>query len=201
MNHLSEWLGDFYVRFDSDIQLLLNEEPFWKVCHSCPDGYCCQKEIVPVMSLEWHLITRYVKEEFSKQSKNRLLENVETKRPQCPFLFSHRCAIYPVRPWACRTYPYTISFQHSPLSLQSGGIVLPRCPTLAPLFQIEPDTIVSCQPEVLDRHESGKIVKCQLPKHQALWLIDASSYFHEYLGEMPKDEVGIPYYDTMNNLL
>ena len=196
---MSEWLRHFYRRFDNDVRILLSQEPLWKACHSCHDGYCCRKEEIPVMGEEWNLVTDYVRRELSKRSKDRFLANIESERIQCPFLFGHRCAVYPVRPWACRIFPYTISFYRSPITFQSGGIFLPYCPTLAPLFGVKQDDKLYCQPEVVERFENGRLVKCQLEKLGLLWLIDISEYFREYEERLPKNEWGTLDGDRMHN--
>lgn len=189
LSEIGEWLLEFFQRFDDEVKLLLKEEPFWEVCHQCPDGYCCSKPTLPIMGEEWLLIQDYVKQNFSRQSKKRLLENIERARLQCIFLFGNRCSVYSVRPWACRIYPYTISFHTSPITFQVGGVALPSCPTLASAFGLKQDQLFFHYPNVLSRH-SSRLVKCKLKKHKPLWLIDGSDYFRKYEAKMPKNEEG-----------
>lgn len=190
LSEVGKWLLDLFQRFDCDIELLLNEEPFWKVCHQCPDGNCCTKPIVPTMGEEWSLIRNFVKERFSVDEKKKLLRNIKAKQLQCIFLVNNRCSIYPVRPWACRIFPYTISFYSSPITKQVGGLALPSCPTLASAFSLKVGELFFHRPPVLYRHSSGRLVKCKLKKHRPLWLIDISEYWHEYEQNMPKNEAG-----------
>lgn len=191
MSEINDWLIQLYKRFDKEVQLLLSKEPFWNICHSCPDGYCCRKSKIPVMSLEWDNITAYVKENFSKRNKDRYLENVMSQKIQCPFLFDNRCSVYPVRPWSCRIYPYIVSFYSTPLVIQSGSFIQPSCPTLAKSFGVTQGEISLIRAVVLEKDETGRLLKCQLQKPRPLWLIDASDYFQEYVESMPKNENGI----------
>jgi Fe-S-cluster containining protein len=184
------WYQGFCARFEKEIKLLLKVESFWKVCHECPDGYCCGRYTLPLMidnvnpfkTEEWWLILNYVKQNFSAQQRQTLLRNINIadKRKECIFLFGCRCSVHPARPWACRLYPYTISFRSSPVFFLVGGLALPSCPALAPAFGLKPGNSLIQNPDVLLRHSSGKLVKCKLKKRKPLWLIDASDYFQEY---------------------
>jgi len=197
-SELTEWLLNLYERLEKDVRLLSEEEPFWKVCHDCTDGYCCQKNAIPVMSMEWDMVTRYVKKTFSNRNKGRLMDNIESKRIWCPFLFSGKCSVYPVRPWSCRIYPYVISFHSSKITFQTGYISLPLCRSLAKSFGIKVGEIAFLAPEILSRHTSGKLVKCSLEKPRPLWYVDATDYFAEYENNMPKNESGVLDGDDMH---
>jgi len=190
-SELVEWLLNFYERFEKDVRLLLEEEPFWRICHDCPDGYCCQRNAIPVMTIEWDIVTNHIKKTFSNRNKGRLMDSIESKRIRCPFLFSGKCSIYPVRPWSCRIYPYVISFYSSETTFQTGYINLPPCPSLASSFGIEVGEMVFCAPEILLRHANGKLVKCSLEKPQPLWYINVTDYFAEYENNMPKNDAGV----------
>lgn len=190
LTEIARWLSDFYERFDHEVRLLLEEEPFWKVCYQCSDGYCCSKPVLPIMSPEWSLIQNFIKENFSPQDKHRLLQNIESTRLQCIFLFDNRCSVYQVRPWICRIFPHTISFFSSAITFQVGGIALPNCPNLARAFGLKVDETFFQYPTVVARSSINKLVKCKLKKHKPLWLIDGTEYWREYEGKMPKNEDG-----------
>jgi Fe-S-cluster containining protein len=186
----SDWLTQFYERFDEEVRLLLNKEPFWRICSSCPDGDCCRRIRVPVMSPEWENIVAYVKKNFSERNKNRYFKNVISQKAKCPFLFGNRCSVYSVRPWSCRIYPYVVSFYSTPLVIQSGNFIAPSCPTLAKPFGVIEGTISLCRAIPLEKDETGRLFKCQLERPRPLWMIDASDYFQEYDNNMPRNEDG-----------
>jgi Fe-S-cluster containining protein len=190
MDKINDWLIQFYRRFDKEVRLLLSKEPFWKICHQCPDGDCCKKSLIPVMTPEWDNIVEYVKKNFPKRNKERYLENVMSQNIQCPFLFDSRCSVYSVRPWSCRIYPYIVSFYSTPLVIQSGNFIMPSCPTLAQSFGVNQGEISFCKAVSLERDKTGQLFKCQLQQPRPLWLIDASDYFQEYDKNMPKNENG-----------
>ena len=190
MSEINDWLIQFYKRFNKDVKLLLSKEPFWEICHSCPDGYCCRRSAIPVMTPEWNNIIRYVRDNLTNRNKNRYFKNVMSQEIQCPFLFDNRCLVYPVRPWACRIYPYVVSFYSTPLVIQSGNFIPPSCPTLAKSFGVNQGEITLCKAIPLEKDETRRLLKCQLQQPKPLWLIDASDYFQEYDKNMPKNANG-----------
>lgn len=193
---IGKWLIDFFKRFDSEVQFLYKEEPLWKACYKCLSGHCCSKPVLPIMGAEWDLIRDFVKEQFSPKDKKRLLRKIESLSLECIYLVENRCSVYPVRPWICRLFPYTISFYSSPLTAQVGGIALPSCPTFAPVFGLKINELFFQYPKILTRHSSNRLVKCKLKKHRPLWLIDGTEYWREYEREMPKTANGV--LDGMN---
>ena len=152
---VGRWLPDFFERFDHEVRLLLKEEPFWRGCYKCSDGHCCSKPVLPIMDPEWSLITVFIRESFSPQDKRRLMQNIESTRFRCIFLFSNRCSVYRVRPWICRIFPHTISFFSSPITFQVGGIALPSCPTLAAAFGLKVDQTFFQHPAVVARSSTS----------------------------------------------
>ena len=198
MDESTEWLSKLYERFENDIQMLFQKEPLWKDCSNCSDGYCCQRETVPVMSPEWDNIIKYVKSNFTNIDKRRFETNVDKERLACPFLFHNRCAVYPIRPWSCRIYPYTISFHNSPTTTQSGDFFTPYCPTLAPIFGTKVRQIVRCEPAILGRLENSNLIQIQIDTTQPFMVIDITQYQNQYENNMPKNEFGTLLGDDMH---
>lgn len=198
MDDLSEWLSNLYDRFNSDVQALFEKEPIWKSCSNCPDGHCCQRETVPVMTPEWDNIIKYVKCNFTKLNKLRFEKNVDRGRLPCPFLLHNRCAVYSVRPWSCRIYPYTISFHKSPTTIQNGDFFAPYCPSLAPKFGVKVKQLIRYTPVILDRLRNSNLVKIQINPNLSFWIIDITQYQDEYENKMPKNEVGTLLGDDMH---
>jgi len=193
---VGQWLINFFKRFDSEIQFLYKEEPFWKSCYKCVDSHCCKKPTLPIMAAEWDLIRDFVQEQFLPKNKERLLQKIESPSLECIYLVGNHCSVYPVRPWICRLFPYTISFYSSPITTQVGGIALPSCPTFVQIFGLKVDELFFQYPKVLTRHRGNNLVQCKLKKHRPLWLIDGTEYWREYEREMPKNENGV--LDGMN---
>ena len=186
----AQWLKDFYIRFEREIQLLYEEEPFWKSCVKCTGGHCCMTTSLPIMTVEWDLIQEFVREQFSPIDKGKLLKRIESPGEECIFFFGNHCSVYPVRPYVCRQFPYTISFYSSPISTHVGGITLPSCPTFAHSFGLKEGEVFFQPLKALNRDISNHLVQCKLKKHRPLWLIDGTEYCREYEREIPKNETG-----------
>lgn len=198
MNDATQQLSSLYDKFNADVQLLLEKEPLWRVCSTCPDGHCCRRETVPVMGLEWDNIIRYLKSSFTKANKRIFQTNVDKGGLPCPFLIHDRCSVYSVRPWSCRIYPYTISFHTSLITSQSGTFYAPYCPTLAFPTGGKIGQLISYQPDVLNRLPDSRLVNVQINQNQSFWLIDITSYQSEYETFMPKNEYGTLFGDDMH---
>jgi Fe-S-cluster containining protein len=194
MNNTIDWLQDFYHRYEEDTRALFTIEPFWQTCGACPDSACCIAQTIPVMSPEWDDIVQYVRHKFTQRSKDRLLDNIERGGGRCPYLFGQRCAIYPARPFACRLYPYSISFrdyQDDEIKYESGTFILPYCKALAGSFGTKiggEDILV--KPEIIERQTGSHLAKLKLAQPRHLWVIDRSEYNREYVENMPKAEAG-----------
>lgn len=199
MNEQSNWLTDLYERFDKIIQRLLAEEPFWQPCSTCSEPQCCHSTTVPVTDTEWGLMARHVRDTFDEQQKHTLLSNIESSSRHCPFLFGSKCSVYPVRPWACRITPYTVSFDESDPVRNITGLFLPYCSTLAPYFGQKSGHIVYQEPIVLDRQATGPLVKLGLNIPGPLWFIDGSGCFREYEEKIPESQDEKPQDNSIRN--
>jgi Fe-S-cluster containining protein len=189
-NVVVKWLRDFYQRFEGEIQLLYREEPFWKSCSKCSSNQCCRTTSHPIMTAEWDLVREFVREQLSPANREKISKRIERPGPDCIFLIGNRCSVYPVRPFVCRQYPYTVSFYSSHISANVGGITLPSCPTFASSFGLKVGAVFFQSVRVLDRHGSSHLVRCKLKRHRPLWLIDGTEYCREYERETPKNETG-----------
>ena len=65
---------------------------------------CCLRPQVPISQLELLGIWWYFMEKLPEEARARLRERLYSHRRslECPFLMDARCAIYPLRPLACR---------------------------------------------------------------------------------------------------
>ena len=199
MNESHEWLFNLYERFNNDVQLLLKKETLWKYCSNCPDGHCCQRITIPVMSPEWNEIITYIKSNFTKSDKRRFETNVEKGRYSCPFLFHNRCAVYSVRPWSCRIYPYTISFFKSLITFQNGEFISLNCLSLAPKFGVKQNKTILYEPTILERLPNSNLINIRINPNLSFWIIDITQYQDEYENNMPKNEDGTLLGDSMHN--
>jgi Fe-S-cluster containining protein len=191
--HKAEWLKDFRRRFAAEVKTLNDVEPFWRACEKCADGYCCGHKIFPVLQTEgnpfnaeeWFLQLEYVRDHFSAEDKQRLVQNISSRRPDCIFLFGNRCAVHPARTWACRVHPYVVSYHPAPTQFPVGEIALPSCPTLASSFGLKQDELIVQRPLPLSRHPQASLVKVKLRKRKPLWVVDATPYVKEYQQHLP----------------
>ena len=189
----AKWLKDIYGRFEAETKLLYQTEPFWKVCQKCPDGYCCSKgtytvetsEGNPFLIEDWSQMLEYVRDKYSSTQKDKLIRNILSQSKNCIFLADAHCSLHPVRPWACRTHPYTVSFHPNKGLFPVGVLALPSCPTLAAFFGLKKDQLLVQSTSVIERHQNNHLVKIKLKKHKPVWLIDASSYIKELEDKMP----------------
>ncbi len=124
----------------------------------------------------------YVRDNFTPDDKKQLAKNIISNRSACIFMFNSRCSVYPNRPWGSRIHPYAISFAESASLFPSGKIEVPSCPSLASVFSLKTDEEAIQEPQVIERHTGGRLVKVKLKKHRPLWLIDISEYVMEYEG-------------------
>lgn len=199
MDESYAWLSQLYEDFDKDVQSLMEIEPLWHTCSSCPDGFCCQRETVPVMTPEWNKIVQYVRATFGPIQKRRYEQNIERQRIQCPFLVRNRCGVYSVRPWSCRIYPYTISFYHSDITNQKGDFIAPHCPNLAQRFDTQVGKIIHYKSTILERAQNINLVKIKIETEKTFWILDITRYQEAYERQMPKNELGVLEGDHMHN--
>lgn len=199
LNEPNKWFSNLYERFNNDVQLLFEKETLWESCLNCPDGQCCQRVTIPVMGPEWDNIIKYVKSNFNRINKRRFETNVERGRFSCPFFFRNSCAVYSVRPWSCRIYPYTISFFKSLITFQNGDFFAPSCSSLAPKFGIKTKNSIRYEPTILERLPNSNLVNIQINPNLSFWIIDITKYQDEYENKMPKNEDGTLLGDSMHN--
>ena len=115
-------IPNYYERFQNEIKLLYELEPFWRTCLKCPDGYCCTQQTYkgkgyqgnPYLLEDWWLMLQFVRDNFLNEEKIQLIKNIRSNRKNCIFLFDKRCSIHSARPWTSRIHPYTVSFHTSP---------------------------------------------------------------------------------------
>ena len=69
---------------------------------------CCQQSVIPVTPLEAEALRFWVKNKLTPSLRNLVLAALcrasETVAIDCPFLVNKSCAVYPVRPIACRRF-------------------------------------------------------------------------------------------------
>jgi Fe-S-cluster containining protein len=187
------WLDEFNRRFEQDVRKLHRKEPFWAVCQHCPDGYCCSKTIYatqqwsgnPYLIEDWSRMLVYVRDIFSNEDKARLGRNIASGSGQCIFTYRNRCSIYPVRPWSCRTHPYTVSFHADNDLFPSGEIALPSCPALCRPLGLKKDELMVSKAVITERDPDSSLVKLRIRKHKPVWVIDATEYVMQYEKNAP----------------
>ena len=101
---LDAYAIDDYER-KADVLRAATKKDLNVACHrGCAN--CCRVHAIPVMALEFMGISWYLLEicdqDLRKQIGPRLLNCARSA--ECPFLLSSVCAIYPVRPLACRDF-------------------------------------------------------------------------------------------------
>lgn len=110
---LNPWLPillDAYEVFDRGISLALQREKRKRgrrpACTEGCDNCCTNQTDIPVYPLEMTGIYWYVLEKTGETVRARLKNTLEAPTPggPCPFLRDRLCAIYPVRPAACRQF-------------------------------------------------------------------------------------------------
>jgi len=100
-------------------------------CSGC--GRCCGGEpgYVWLGKEEIRTIARFLKmpqTEFLKRYCRRVLLRIslrERANGDCVFLTANKCAIYPVRPWQCRSFPF---WPHVLSSPDGWAALKSRCP-------------------------------------------------------------------------
>jgi len=107
-----DWLPillDTYHIVDIGISIELPEEEKRRgaktACHEgCSN--CCLNPIVPITPLELSGISWYASEKLMGDLRTTLKKQLlnHTKTSSCPFLVDALCAIYPLRPLACRQF-------------------------------------------------------------------------------------------------
>lgn len=69
---------------------------------------CCQQSVIPVTPLEIEALRFWVKDKLHPSLRVRVVaalrRSSETVVLDCPFLVNKSCAVYPVRPIACRRF-------------------------------------------------------------------------------------------------
>ena len=69
---------------------------------------CCRQAVIPITPLERETLRFWVKEKLTPSLKGRvnkaLVHSSTVAVPDCPFLIAGACAVYPVRPIACRRF-------------------------------------------------------------------------------------------------
>lgn len=83
----------------------LNESGATVACGNGCDA-CCRNASVQLTQPELQGISWYASEQLAGDLRVKVRRRLEHHRetPECPFLVEHSCAIYPVRPLACRQF-------------------------------------------------------------------------------------------------
>jgi Fe-S-cluster containining protein len=196
VDELLERTLDIYARFENDVQHLHEIETMWKPCTQCTDGYCCKVETVPVMKHEWERIVQFVKTGMPASEKRRLQTNIDKGKPKCPFLMRERCAVYPVRTWTCRIYPYTISTYRI---AHKGEFIVPYCAAYAAIFGSKENRLEAYPPQIIEKLEGSNLVKIRIKDKLEFWVIDITAYAEEFAALLPKTEKGVMDGDDMHN--
>ncbi len=196
MDGLVEKTLDIYARFEKEVGRLHQIEPLWQPCNDCTDGYCCRSETVPVMKHEWERIINFVKTEMPDNQKRRLQTNIEKGKPKCPFLMRERCAVYAVRTWTCRIYPYTIS---SHRAAHQGEFIVPYCAAYAATFGSRENRLEAYRPQIIQKMEGTNLVKIRIKDSLEFWVIEISAYSAEFAAMLPRNEKGLMDGDDMHN--
>ena len=102
-------LLDTYLINDTGIELeLANEEQKRGTIAPCRQGCgnCCLRPKIPINELEIMGISWFVSNKLDETKKAIVKDQVfkQNESAKCPFLVEMRCAIYPVRPLACRMF-------------------------------------------------------------------------------------------------
>ena len=100
-------LLDAYHYLSTGTALLLKDEEARRgQALGCGPGCagCCMRPEVPLTQLEILGMWWYVMEKMEPEAREKLKERLIAKSGgiQCPFLVDARCAVYPLRPLACR---------------------------------------------------------------------------------------------------
>ena len=107
------WLSlllDAYAVIDRGISIAISREKRKRArrpaCAEQCDTCCRTNTDVPVYPLELAGITWYAIEKAEPPIRDALVQQLSAHqaKPPCPFLWDGMCAIYPVRPIACRQY-------------------------------------------------------------------------------------------------
>jgi len=103
------YLFDCYALVDASVAEALEEAAREGGQPGCAKGCgnCCH-QVIPVTPLEAAGLRWYVQEEMTEKTRAALMQRPEKIGPgggrRCRFLLGGSCAVYPVRPVACRRY-------------------------------------------------------------------------------------------------
>jgi len=107
------WLSlllDAYAVIDKGIAIAISREKRKQkkrlACAEKCDTCCRANTDIPVYPLELAGITWYATEKVKQPLRDTLWQQLsaQSASPPCPFLIDNICAVYPVRPIACRQY-------------------------------------------------------------------------------------------------
>ena len=102
------WLSlilDCYAVIDASVEAAINLAPGKPACKEGCASCCCQP--IPLTPLEAAGMKLYVRNEMPAATQGILVTRLASKDPadtRCPFLLAGSCAIYQLRPVACRRY-------------------------------------------------------------------------------------------------
>lgn len=108
-----EWLTMLLkAYYQNDLGIHVEKQEFLakeKMVLACSKGChnCCMNQAVPITQIELMGISWYVSEVMSDRSvRNSLRDQMRNYKQSrsCPFLFNGECAIYALRPIACREF-------------------------------------------------------------------------------------------------
>jgi len=144
---------------------------------ACTKGcsHCCLNPTVPVTEIEIYGLIWYCRRRLEGQTKDVVTDqllNSHTMR-QCPFLVDGLCAVYPLRPIACRDFnvfgtqcePYEDILSTRPDDIWSPGVDVARrvSMTLLPYYGITDDK------RKRQAFETGFLGRMIVPLHTVNW--------------------------------
>jgi hypothetical protein len=104
------WLGillDALACIDAGTRAVLAALPSNAPSVACGPGcsQCCQDQLIPVTPLEITGLTWFCLERLKGETRKKVAQRLARSAPVgCPFLVDRRCAVYPLRPIACRRF-------------------------------------------------------------------------------------------------
>lgn len=101
-------LDSFAICDEGTRQDLKRDEKRTRRAVACHKGCsaCCVRPAVPISTPELRGVSWYVSERLDHATQDRLIPRLRNHQasPECPFLLDRECAIYPMRPIACRIF-------------------------------------------------------------------------------------------------
>jgi hypothetical protein len=176
-----DWLSvllDAYHVIDAGTALELRDEERRRgagvACHRGCDN-CCLRTVVPLNPLEVQGICWYASEKLAGAVRQAVQEQLRSHRqtPRCPFLVDSVCAVYALRPHACRLL-HVFGRPCGPeeeVELTRPGDVWTHSSEVARLAAtlVLPHFGVSGRREMEDAFEAGLLFDISRPLHEFPW--------------------------------